>query len=343
MEQHSNITTAARHKTLSVAHHIATRAKRLNVEQLFKRNASRFGLGAHTSKYMGINPMRFLAQSILLAGSVAVSACSGGGDTPTMAAPVGFSGKTETVWTPPVVTQASATSRTIARQSGSTVQTWTAARKASFDTGDFIVFGGGSNNPLLFESDTAAGGRAELSMIVNDTGSSPAALGGKITTVGGTMPQTGTATYSGDYVGFITRSGPAANLGLTDTYVKGDVSLDANFAAQTVSGAITNRVRHLTATGAMLSGLTPGDVTLGQVNFDQNSGGRLSAGTLLEGNPRFVPAAGTLTGSWEVGFNGPEAAEALGTVLVQHDYLNGGGSFNSDDYLERGVFTATKQ
>lgn len=344
MEQQSHITPTARSKMNRVVDHNAMSPSRLDVELLFKRRASRFALRhTNTLKIMGINPMRLFVNSILVAGSVAVSACSGGGETPTRAAPVGFSGTTETVSSPPVVTEASATSRTLAHQSGNTVSTWNAARNAKYDTGGFIVFGGGSNNPMLFEADTAAGGRAELSMIVNDSGPAPTALGGKITTVGGTMPQTGTATYSGDYVGFITRSGPAQNLGLTDTYVTGDVRLDANFAAETISGSIANRMRRLTATGGTVGGESPADITLGQISFDQTSAGNLSGGDILPTNPRFVPAAGTLGGTWEVGFNGAEAAEALGTVLVDHDYLNGGGTFNSDDYIERGVFTATKQ
>ena len=290
--------------------------------------------------------MKLFFNSILVAGSIAVSACSSGEDTPIRTitpAPVGFAGSTETVSSPPVVTQSSATSRNVAIQSGTTVSTWDIARRSTYDTGDFIVFGGGSNNPLLFEADTATGGRAEVSMIVNDNGPAPTALGGKITTADGTMPQTGTATYSGDYVGFITRSGPARNLGLTDTFVTGDVRLDANFAAETVSGSISNRMRRLTATGGTVGGESPADITLGQINFGQTSAGNLTGGVILPTNPSFVPAAGTLGGDWEVGFSGAEAAEALGTVLVQHDYLNGGGTFISDDYIERGVFTATKQ
>ncbi len=343
MVQHFHITPTPRSKMVGVVDHIAMSASRLGVELVFNRRASRNALRyTNTLKFMGVNPMKLFANSILVAGTVAVSAC-GGGETPTRAAPVGFSGTTETVSSAPVVTQTSATSRTLAIQSGSTVQTWSAARNSRSDTGDFIVFGGGSNNPMLFEADTSTGGRAEVAMIVNDTGSSPTLLGGKITTAGGTMPQTGSATYSGNYVGFITRSGPARNLGLTDTYVTGDVKLNANFAAETISGSIGNRMRHLTATGGIVGGESPADITLGQISFDQASSGNLTGGDILPSDSRFVPAAGTLGGTWKVGFSGAEAAEALGTVLVDHDYLNGGGTFISDDYVERGVFTATKQ
>ena len=289
--------------------------------------------------------MKYFVQSSFVASSLMLSACGGGEATtaqpqPIAPASVAFTGTTENLSSPALVTETSATTRQLRRQNGSTVATWNISERPGYNTGGFLAFGGGANNPLLFEKTTAGGGRAEIAMIVNDTVTNPRTLGGKVTSVDGSMPQIGSATYSGDYVGFLTRSGPASNWGLTEAYITGDVMLNADFAAESVTGSITNRSRLSTTTGAALG--NPSDISLGQVQFDQGNRGELTGGNVLPGNSRYVAQNGNLSGSWEVEFSGEGAQEALGTVSVSHNYLNGSG-FVPDDYTERGVFTATKQ
>ncbi|PUB11054.1 hypothetical protein [Yoonia sediminilitoris] len=151
---------------------------------------------------------------------------------------------------------------------------------------------------------------------------------------GGTMPLTGTATYNGDYAGFLRRT---TNDRLTESYIAGTVKIDVDFADGTAAGDITNRTRFLTANGSRAGELD--DVRLGALNFANGAsvaGGITEGGKLAQSSA--VPEGGDrLQGGWDILFGGDGAPEAVGIVDIDHDYVQDVGGIG-DDFNEIGVF-----
>ena len=133
-----------------------------------------------------------------------------------------------------------------------------------------------------------------------------------------TVPATGTATYSGDYAGFYT-------LGtVVDAFVYGDAELNADFAANTISGTVTNR--QLVDTTTLVQSPDFADLTLGSATVDANGGfSSTTSGGEISG--------ATATGSYSGLLTGSNAQEAAGQIQVIHDLGTGTGA-------ETGVFIA---
>lgn len=212
-----------------------------------------------------------------------------------------------------------------------------ASTSASDDQQVFRAYRNAFSQYLIFDAVSDDG---RVSVFANHNDTSPDSLpGARAQSFGGTLPASGSASYTGEYVGFLTRDATTSVPGLTESYIVGDVSLTADFARGSASGAITNRDRYLTSNGGFASDM--GDVTLSNLSFDSTgagTGGQTSGGRV--DLSRYQPAGGgTLDGSWGIAFGGDDATSAGGTVEIIHDYDN---TLVSDDYIETGGFVAAK-
>jgi len=142
---------------------------------------------------------------------------------------------------------------------------------------------------------------------------------------GGTMPTTGTGTFTGDYAGGMGASNVSAFI------ITGDVALSADFGASTISGSITNRVGKVNILG------TPNnfaDVDLGSTAIGADGA---FSGTATGGE--FVPF-GTVTSNtstYQGLIGGATGTEAAGAVNLLINYDAGGTIRNT---TEVGVFIA---
>lgn len=154
---------------------------------------------------------------------------------------------------------------------------------------------------------------------------------------GGTQPDSGQATYIGQYAGFLERSATTTHPGLVQSYIHGNTVLNADFGAGTVDGLITGRQRYLTTNGNLVG--TMEDINLGQHNImnGQSVGMGLTTGGKLAGRPN--PVGGDLGGEWNVLFGGENAVSAGGTVVIDHNYTQ---TSIKDDYVETGVFAVSQ-
>jgi hypothetical protein len=193
----------------------------------------------------------------------------------------------------------------------------------------------------LFEA-KAGGATARTIGFVNDNVNLSYLPQSDATTVGGSVPLAGTASYDGEYVGFFSRNGSASNPRLTQSYVQGDVSMTADFSAESVNGEVTDRIRYATTDDRQLG--TMADITLGTLDINggrsSNAGGDTQGGRLVQANSRTFNNR-QLGGNWTVALSGNAAADAVGTVTVDHNYLNSTGLIQND-YVETGVFALTK-
>ena len=126
----------------------------------------------------------------------------------------------------------------------------------------------------------------------------------------GSIPTTGSATYSGKTVGFVYYpvEGGAWETGIGLAHISGDASLDANFGTGAITGGLTN----MTA-----GGLPWNNVALaGTISSGVNSFSGTAAVTSAPGGITALNAAGT--GSFVGMFFGPGAAE-LGAVWTLFD------------------------
>ena len=212
------------------------------------------------------------------------------------------------------------------------------SRDPSRDVPLFDAFSSDTSGVLLFEA-VGDSGTVHVAAKADDDATG-VQVGANADSRGGTLPQSGTASYVGAYAGFLTR-GPATSIpNLTQSYISGTLNLTANFRTGTVSGAITDRQRYRTSTTNLLG--TMGDVTLGALTV---SGGAsdddgVTSGGGIEG-AAYVPA-GPLRGVWDLGLGGDGAAEAGGTVQIIHDYRNTEPGDTPDDYVEIGGFAAAR-
>lgn len=146
---------------------------------------------------------------------------------------------------------------------------------------------------------------------------------GGIPTPSTQRPTTGTATYSGKADGFITS---AAFADYERQELKADISLTADFAANTISGNVTNALT--TATNRGTTGAA------GVTNNIALTGGTIT-GTSFAGNAAAVATTGTsvdisgATGGFGGAFYGPNAAEAAGSLALTGTGLNVIASFGA--------------
>jgi len=144
---------------------------------------------------------------------------------------------------------------------------------------------------------------------------------------GGTMPTTGTGTFTGDYAGGMSASNYSALI------VTGDVTLNADFGASTISGSITNRhgwtnIDPVAANGPFA------DVNLGSTAIEADGS---FSGTATGGE--FVPY-GTVTSNnstFQGLIGGATGTEAAGAVKLLINYDDGTFIRNT---TEVGVFIA---
>ncbi|MEL6681562.1 MAG: hypothetical protein AAFQ09_02835 [Pseudomonadota bacterium] len=170
----------------------------------------------------------------------------------------------------------------------------------------------------------------------------PYVPGANVHSVGGTVPTSGSAIYTGDYLGFLARGASTTEHGLTESQITGDVRLEAEFAGGTLGGQITNRQRFLSIDGSEAA-YDLEDLTLAEVDivggvtdgFGATEGGKLSTSSA-------VPEAGDLSGNWQAAFGGDEGGVVFGSVEVDHDYEQG-LRLITHDYVELGVFVADKE
>ena len=165
---------------------------------------------------------------------------------------------------------------------------------------------------------------------VASTGNSIAAIGVSDPLIGGldgqlitrigstTIPVSGTAIYSGSYAGFLKQSN------LVGAIVYGDAVLTADFTANEINGAITNRQRIDLSTLVPSPAFEVLDLETGSID---NAGG--FSGSTSEGGIFGLSTTGSYSGL----LTGPNAEEVAGQVDVSHD---AGGAM----IFETGVFVA---
>lgn len=139
----------------------------------------------------------------------------------------------------------------------------------------------------------------------------------------GTLPTSGSANYTGAYLGAVADSASIDLNNNADTLVSGDIALNANFATGTINGEITNRV-------VVLFGDVD-DVTLsaGTIAADGSYAGTASGGYAPSVWGDF-DSAGTFEG-----VIGGDGASTAGAVRIFHDLEGFPGGV-----AELGVFIA---
>lgn len=128
-------------------------------------------------------------------------------------------------------------------------------------------------------------------------------------------PASGSATYSGKTTGFVSmNTGEKLSL-------KGDVSLNANFGANSISGAITG----LSATQLTAGTLNTNGAAMATNSISLRNGtisGNAFAGQAVAvDGPHTFPIGGS-AGQFSGNFFGPAAAEAAGTVSMTQPGMN---------------------
>ena len=152
-----------------------------------------------------------------------------------------------------------------------------------------------------------------------------------------TVLPTGRATYSGDYLGTLTRwpttdSSAATYAPQNDEYISGKVALTADFATATISGTVSSRLSNRGRSFDEIE-LRPTSITdTGQFNGDVAGGAWLSVAV-----PATTDDSGTIP---DLGYHGlitgADGAEVVGNVALDH--VSGG---TRELAREVGVFVAT--
>ncbi len=144
-----------------------------------------------------------------------------------------------------------------------------------------------------------------------------------------TVPLTGSATYTGDYAGYLRRDLTGPNDDILYR-VNGDVSLTAGFASNLVNGTITNREMRNRINNTIVAAVPVADVTLQNANLDNNlafSGNATGGEVTVAG---WTASPGIYSGV----IAGPDGAnETVGAVAINH--LNGAIA-----HTEIGIFSA---
>lgn len=133
------------------------------------------------------------------------------------------------------------------------------------------------------------------------------------------LPTGGSASYSGEYAAVLTTSENT----LFGPVLRGDVTLDANFADNTISGLITERRAVSSIVNLEDTELRPGTIGNGAFSGETSGGRALDA--------PFIVSVGD--GTYEGLFTGPDGEEAVGSVVIPH-------VFSGQAVTERGAFVA---
>ena len=135
------------------------------------------------------------------------------------------------------------------------------------------------------------------------------------------IPTTGSAVYTGDYAGFLRQDGIPTN-NVTNR-IRGNMNLTADFGANSVSGAITNRTLHTIITNTLDAGNATTDVTLGAAPIDAAGAftGATTGGILVNA-ATWTPPVGTYSGL----ISGPTGNAVVGGVSIAH-FSPGLGAF----------------
>lgn len=190
----------------------------------------------------------------------------------------------------------------------------------------------------MFEAKGPGGAVARLTGFMDDRGNLSYAPQSEFITTGGSIPLTGNANYSGDYVGTLTLGSGTLNPNYTSNYVTGDVSITADFGNEVLDGRISNRTAYRTASNNEIFDLA--DVTLGRLEL---TGGRSNApfgGGTLGGTIQasgYTPQNSTINGSWNAAASGDAAEAITGSVSINHAYTG-----TTRDQTETGVFVTTQ-
>lgn len=175
---------------------------------------------------------------------------------------------------------------------------------------------------------------------ITDDADANLAPGARVDSRGGTFPDTGSATFNGGYVGFLSRDGDAGSPFFTESRITGDVEITADFANGSVSGFIDRRRRFLTSDNSSVGTLSSVALNAHAIADGVSVGnGGTTAGGGIDDLPTYVPENGPQTGSWSVAFGNENAVEAGGIVRIIHDYDNAVSP--ADDFIETGGFLVT--
>lgn len=138
------------------------------------------------------------------------------------------------------------------------------------------------------------------------------------------IPTTGTATFTGNYVGLWVNDADGSASFVFD----GDVDMTANFGASTVTGTISDRDVYAANTGALNAGSLNDLVLSGTIN---GTGG--FSGTATGGEASGVGTTTTSNGIIAGLFGGTNGSQVAGGLTIDHD---AGGGFT---FTEVGAFT----
>lgn len=191
----------------------------------------------------------------------------------------------------------------------------------------------------LLEATGPGGATVRVTGFVNDNVNLSYSPQSEYLTTGGSIPLSGTANFSGDYAGMLSRTTAATNPRLTDRYVTGDVSITADFGSERLDGRISNRAAFVTSNDSESFNLA--DVTLNSLNL---TGGRSNTNFGAATTGGAIQATGYNTqssnifGNWSAAVTGTEAEAIVGAVNIFHDYTGGAAR----DLTETGVFVTTR-
>ena len=209
----------------------------------------------------------------------------------------------------------------------------------AFDGSTFASFSNAESGPRFrsFEAKGPGGIEARVTGFVNDQVNLLYAPQAEYITTGGSIPLSGTANFSGDYAGMLTRRQNLPNPNFTSSYVTGEVQLTADFGSERLDGRISDRQAYATSNDSESNSLA--DLTLNALELtggrSSNSGGSTSGGVIQ--NSSYVATGGNIFGNWQAAVAGEEAEAIAGSISVFHNYNN-----NNLDLNEVGVFVATK-
>lgn len=210
-------------------------------------------------------------------------------------------------------------------------------RNPGRDNGPFRAY---SNDGVTYLEGFAAGETGVVGLVADldnpGTNRAPAAFAQR---GAGSILTEGRATYNGSYAGYLARASTTTEPNLTQSAISGTVRITADFDQASLDGSITNRQRRNTSTGALSFGFA--DVNLTATSFTSN--GAFGSGTIggkLD-TPDFVPEGGSeLTGAYNGVFSGDASIGAIGTVRINHDYINDADA--KDDYVETGIYSVQR-
>ncbi len=133
-----------------------------------------------------------------------------------------------------------------------------------------------------------------------------------------TLPQSGGATYAGQYSGILVRETTGISLG----FLGGDAELTVDFAAQTISGEITNRFQEVDPLA---------NITLGAAAINSNAGFT----GVAAGGEYFASGGTTSNGSYSGLLVGSSGVNIVGGIVLNH-FVAG------TDLIEIGGFSGTQ-